>query len=202
MTNEKNTEQKILEAAEDVFHIKGYDGARMQEIAEHAGINKGLLHYYFKTKEKLFEAIFSAALHRMVSKIHAILELDISLEDRIGLIVDQYMMLLSKNPNLPRFVINELNKNPEQFIARHINRDASSAFEEFVTSVQQEVDKKNIRQIDPRQLFFNMISLIIFPFVGRPLLQGVTGADNNTFKELMTERKEHIKQFIRNALRP
>jgi AcrR family transcriptional regulator len=202
MAGERNTEQKILEAAEEVFHIKGYDGARMQEIAEQAGINKGLLHYYFKTKEKLFEAIFSAAIHHIISKIHSILDLDIALDEKIGLIVDQYMALLSKNPNLPRFVLTELNKNPDKFIARHIKPEASSAFNEFIASAQKEIDAGKIRAIDPRQLFFNMISMVIFPFVGRPLLQGVTGADNDTFKQLMNERREHVKQFIRSALRP
>src|ERR1700712_5053671 len=96
------TEQKILAAAEEVFHEKGYDGARMQEIAEHAGINKGLLHYYFKTKDKLFEAIFSRALQHMISKIFGILEMELPLEDKIRLIVDQYMSMILKNPTLPR----------------------------------------------------------------------------------------------------
>ncbi len=201
MANDTTTEQKILEAAEDVFHEKGYDGARMQEIAEQAGINKGLLHYYFKTKDKLFEAIFSAALNRMVSRILSILELEIPLDQKIDLIVDQYMGMLLKNPALPRFVLNELNKNPDQFIAKHFKKDIKDAFANFSASVQKEANNGAIKQIDGRMLFMNMISMIIFPFIGRPLIQVVIGADNAEFKQIMLERKEHIKKFIKDAIK-
>ncbi|MCD6067925.1 MAG: TetR/AcrR family transcriptional regulator [Bacteroidetes bacterium] len=202
MVTDSNTEQKILDAAEEVFHQKGYDGARMQEIAEEAGINKGLLHYYFKTKDKLFEAIFSMALNRMVSKISAILDLDISLDQKIDLIVEQYMALFTRNPNLPRFVLNELNKNPDEFIARHFNGDIKRAFAGFAVSVQREIEKGTIQPIDPRHLLMNMISLIIFPFIGRPMIQVVFGIDNTEFKKLISERREHIKRFLNAALRP
>jgi AcrR family transcriptional regulator len=198
---EINTEQKILDAAEEVFHQKGYDGARMQEIAEEAGINKGLLHYYFKSKDKLFEAIFSVALHRMISKISAIVEMDISLDDKINMMVEQYMTMIMRHPNLPRFVLSELNKNPDQFVARHVNNDAKRAFKNFEASVQKEIDKRNIKAIDARHLMLNMLSLIIFPFIGRPMAQGIFGMDNIEFQKLLLERKEHVKAFLKDAIR-
>lgn len=201
MGNENTTEQKILEAAEEVFHEKGYDGARMQEIAEQAGINKGLLHYYFKTKDKLFEAIFSVAVNRMISRILAILELEIPLDEKIDMIVDQYMALLIKNPALPRFVLSELNKNPDQFIAKHFKKEVKTAFATFAAAVRKEAEQGAIRPIDARHLFMNMISMIIFPFIGRPLMQVVFGADNAEFKQLLAERKELIKKFLKDAIR-
>ena len=201
MEKDKNTEQKILEAAEAVFHEKDFAGARMQEIAEHAGINKGLLHYYFKTKDALFEAIFSVALNGIISKILVILEMDIPLEEKISHMVDQYMTMLLRTPGLPRFVLNELNKNPDRFVSRHLNKNAHTAFGNFVLSVNKEVGMGKIKPVDPRQLFTNLMSLLIFPFVGRPLLQSVFGADDAAFKQLLTERKTHIKEFIANALR-
>ena len=201
MLKELSAEQKILTAAEEVFHSKGYDGARMQEIAEQAGLNKGLLHYYFKTKDKLFEAIFGMALNRMVTKVLAILELELPLEEKIGLIVDEYMGLLLKNPDLPRFVLNELNKDADKFVHKHINGNARTAFDGFVASVQSDINEKKIKKIDPRQLFMSMMSLMIFPFMGRPLLQSVVGVTNDEFKQLMAERRAHIKEFIYNALK-
>ena len=200
MGNDSTTEQKILEAAEEVFHEKGYDGARMQEIAEQAGINKGLLHYYFKTKDKLFEAIFSAALNHMISRILSILELDIPLEEKIDLVVEQYMGMLLKNPSMPRFVLNNLNKDPDKFIARHFKKEVKDAFAEFAASVRKEAGEGRIREIDARHLFMNMLAMVVFPFVARPLIQVVFGADNEEFRALMTERKGHIKKFIKDAL--
>ena len=197
-----NTEDKILAAAEEVFQEKGYDGTRMQEVADHAGINKGLLHYYFKSKDKLFEAIFSVALNRMVAKIAAILEMELSLEEKIGMIVDQYMALLLRNPQLPRFVLNELHKNADTFVGKHNSSAAKTAFRHFALSVDREASAGRIAQTDARQLFVNMMSLVIFPFVGRPLLQVVMGTDKDEFTALLAERKTYIKSFIRAALKP
>jgi len=200
--NDINTEQKILEAAEEVFHEKGFDGARMQEIADKASINKGLLHYYFKTKDSLFEAIFSMAFRKMIAQIHSIVAMEISLDEKIDRIVDGYMFLISKNPALPRFVINELSKNPDRFIARNVTSDTRHTFAAFAASVQKEIDAGNIRPVDPLQLFMNMISMIIFPFIGRPMVQVVVGLSDKEFSRLMQERKEHIKLFLKQALKP
>lgn len=202
MSAENSTEEKILAAAEEVFHQKGYDGTRMQEVADHAGINKGLLHYYFKTKDALFEAIFSVAIHRMLTKISAILELETGLEEKIGMIVDQYMALLLRNPLLPRFVLGELNKAPDAFISKHIGQTGKDAFRHFAEAVEAESKAKRIKAIDPKQLFANMMSMLVFPFIGKPMLQVVTGTSTEAYRQLLAERREHIKIFIHDALRP
>ncbi len=201
MAEISDTEQKILASAEEVFQEKGYDGARMQEIAAHAGINKGLLHYYFKTKDKLFEAIFTAAVQHMISKIFAIMDMETSLEEKIQLIVDQYMAMILKNPTLPRFVLNELNKNADQFVERHFRHDARKIFASFERSVSQEVKAGRIRDINAKHLFMNIMSLMVFPFIGRPLLQVATATSNTAFTQMMTERRVHIREFVINAIR-
>ena len=198
---DNSTEQKILDAAEIVFHEKGYELARMQEIADKASINKGLLHYYFKTKDSLFDAIFSMALRRIVTNINSILLMDIPLEEKIDLIVDSYMNMLSRNSSLPRFVITELNKDPDKFIAKHVDSTIKNAFSIFADSVRKEMDAGKITPLDPRQLFMNMISMIMFPFIGRPMVQVVMGVDNKEFQKLMHERRELIKSFIKQAIR-
>ena len=111
----ENTEEKILEAAKQVFQIKGLAGARMQEIADVAGINKALLHYYFRTKEKLFTVIFRFALKELQPQVIGILNSDLSLEDKIRAFVEKYLNIIKKNPSLPQFVINQLNQNPDSF---------------------------------------------------------------------------------------
>lgn len=199
--NNSNTEEKILSAAEEIFHEKGYDGARMQEIADKASINKGLLHYYFKTKDALFDTIFSIALRRMVSNIHSILAMELSLEEKIDLIIDSYMNILLKNSALPRFVINELNKDADRFISKHLNSTASSIFTSFDASVNKEISSGNIAEINSKHLFMNLISMIIFPFIGRPMIQVIVGLDNKAFQSLMQERREAIKSFIKMSLR-
>lgn len=199
---DNQTEQKILEAAEEIFHEKGFDGARMQEIADKATINKGLLHYYFKSKDILFEAIFDLAIRRMITNLNSILAMDNSLEEKIELIIDAYMNLLSRNASLPLFVINGLNKNPDKFIAKHLSGNLKTMFAGFKSCVDKEISAGKIKEIDARQLFMNIISMCIFPFLGRPLIQVVTGIDNKDFQILMAERRSLTKNFIKQALRP
>ncbi len=199
---DNNTEEKILESAETVFHEKGYDGARMQEIADKANINKGLLHYYFKTKDSLFDAIFSMALKRMVANIHSILSMEVPLEEKMDMIIDGYMNILARNSALPRFVVTELNKDPDKFIAKHLNSSMKNVFTSFEESVQKEIKAGNIREIDSRQLFINMVSMIMFPYVGKPMIQILLGTDNKSFQTLLNQRRELIKTFIRQALKP
>jgi len=196
------TEQKILAAAEEIFHEKGYDGARMQEIADRATINKGLLHYYFKSKDALFDTIFSMALRRMVGNLNSILLLEIPLEEKIDLMIDGYMNMLMRNSSLPSFVMNELNKDPDKFIAKHVGGDFRNVFESFIDSVNKEIASGKIRPIDPRQLFMNIQSMVLFPFIGRPMIQVIIGLENKDYYSLMNERRELIKSFIRQALKP
>ena len=112
------------------------------------------------------------------------------------------MNMLARNSALPRFVINELNKDPDRFVNKFLNENIKNVFSSFANSVQLEVDRGKIRPIDPRQLFINIISMIIFPYVGRPMLQVIIGMENKDFFSLMNERRELIKSFIKHSLRP
>ena len=199
--SDNSTEQKIIEAAETVFHEKGFDGARMQEIADKANINKGLLHYYFKSKDALFDAIFNMAIKRMSGNINSILKMEISLDEKIDLIIDSYMNLLLRNSSLPRFVITELNKDSDRFIKKYLSGEINNVFAKFIDSVQKEIDAGKIKAIDPKHLFMNMISMILFPFVGKLMIQVLIGVDSKEYHKLMLERREHIKGFIKQAIK-
>ncbi|MCB0436733.1 MAG: TetR/AcrR family transcriptional regulator, partial [Mangrovimonas sp.] len=118
MTKEtdQTIEAKILNAAESVFQRKGMDGARMQEIANEAGINKALLHYYFRSKQLLFEAVFKKAFSLLAPQLNKILNDDSSVEDKIKNFSFNYISFISEHPYLPNFIISELNRNPNFFL--------------------------------------------------------------------------------------
>ena len=109
-----SAEEKILAAAHKVFTTKGMNGARMQDIADEAGINKALLHYYFKDKDKLFETIFVVEAQRFFPKITMIFQSDAPLFEKIENFVSEYIDEMQENPYLPWFVINEMNRDPEK----------------------------------------------------------------------------------------
>lgn len=197
MVNTKNqtTEQKILAAAKKVFVVKGMAGARMQDIADHAGINKALLHYYFRSKEKLFEVIFKEAATRLFPKMNAILNSDIPLFDKIRQFAHDYIDIVLENPYLPLFVLNEINKQPHAF-SKKIFGNNRPPVHKLAEQIEKEIKKGLIKPISPAHLIINMLSMCIFPFVGKPMIQWVMNVDELQFRNMMEQRKTLIGDFI------
>jgi TetR/AcrR family transcriptional regulator len=198
---ETNTERQILNAAKTVFLRKGFDGARMQEIADEAGMNKALLHYYFRSKDKLFDAIFQEAFKQFLPRVSGIMVSDKPFFEKVWGFVESYIDMLLANPHLPIFILNELYRNPERLV--NIFKESGIQPELFAQQIRKEVDAGNILPVDPRHFIVNMIGLCIFPFVGRPLLQGILfGNDADEYQKFLLQRKTDITLFIMNALKP
>lgn len=197
----ESTEQKIFDAAHEMFTQKGMDGAKMQEIADRAGINKALLHYYFKTKEKLYETVARAVIGRAVPVIRQVFEGDQALEDKIRHFVGFYIDLISRNPFIPVFIISEVNKHPERFFETIFPKEMPRP-EVFFQQVEAEALAGRIRTIDPRHLIVNIISLCVFPFVGKPLIRLILGMSPAEAKAFMEARKTEVVSFVLAALRP
>jgi len=194
-----NTEEKILDAAQTVFTRKGMDGARMQEIADEAGINKALLHYYFRSKQKLFEAIFSVVFSKAFPNIQQFLASDIPVEEKMGRFIEKYIDLLLKNPYLPTFILKEINRDPE-FLAKVIKKQGANPGELFKV-FEKEMDAGNIKRMDPRELMINVIGLSVFPFAAKPLMQIMFfNNDKKAYKEFLKQRKETVKQFVLDSI--
>jgi AcrR family transcriptional regulator len=203
--HEKNTEDKILDAAKDVFQQKGMTGARMQEIADKAGINKSLLHYYYRTKDKLFEKVFEIAFSIFVPKLKEMMSSDKPVFEKIGFFVKNYTNLLQKHPYIPGFVINELNRNPEilvKIFEKNIQLKENNLIETFEAQIQKEVDQGIIKPISAQNLLTNVISLCIFPIVAKPVLKGVLfGNDEEEFSAFLEQRAEFVTDFIINSIK-
>lgn len=197
---DNTTEESILEAANEVFQTKGLDGTRMQEIADKAKINKAMLHYYYRSKQLLFEAVFKKAFSLLAPQLNAILNDDSSVEEKVKNFTYNYIDFISKHPFIPNFVINELHKNPT-FIEKLQKNIAFPSIEKFREKVHTEIKEGKITTIDPDQLFINIISLNVFPFIGAPLFKAITKSDHESYKKLLEERKHSVSNFIINALK-
>jgi len=198
---DKTTEEKILEAARKVFVRKGMYGARMQDIADEAGINKALLHYYFKNKQKLFEEIFMEAAGQLFPRVNAIFISEEPLFTKIEKFCDEYITVVLANPYLPLFVLNEIHRDPEAFLTHIWQRENMPRPEKFLDQIEREIKKGNIKRISPLQLLLNLISLCIFPFMARPMFQIHLGVDDLQFRNLMQQRKTEVPRFIIDAIR-
>lgn len=194
-----NTEEKILVAAQSVFIKKGMDGSRMQEIADEAGINKALLHYYFRSKQKLFEAIFSKVFNQIFPDIKSLLYSELPVEEKIGIAIEKYIDLLLRNPYLPAFILKEVNRDPD-FMASMIKKQGLNPIV-LLALLEKEMEKGRIRKFSPRDLTINILSLSIFPFAARPLLQIMFfGNDKKAYREFLIRRKETVREFILNSI--
>ena len=192
------TKDKIIQAAKAVFHQKGLDGARMQEIADRSGINKALLHYHFKNKETLFRAVFLGAMVEIFPAILHLLNEDKPLQEKIPNVVNMYISRIAENPQLPRFVLNELNQNPQVIIETMQGLDAKPT--RFVQQVQNEVADGNLIPTEPFQVVSDIISLCAFPFIAKPMLQMLSGMNESEFKGFVEDRKVHVSDLLLRGL--
>ncbi len=190
------TEEKILEAARKVFIERGLDGARMQEIADKAGINKALLHYYFRSKEKLFEVIFKETAGNLFPKFEMILNSDKPLFHKIDEIVSNYIDLIIKNPYLPLFVLSEMNKSRNLQLANFFEMQRNKFVEKFVKNIEREIKRGVIKKISPAHLIINIFSLCAFPFIAKPVIGILLEIDDLQFKYMMEQRKKIVTDFI------
>jgi TetR/AcrR family transcriptional regulator len=198
-TKKDNTEEKILAAATDVFVAKGMEGARMQEIADEAGINKALLHYYFRSKERLFEAIFSNVINMTFPQLTQILKSDVDFVTKMEQVIDAYIALLRKHPFIPVFVLKELNRDPSGLFKLAIRYGLNPQI--IINQLQESMDRGEIIRMDPRHLAMNIISMCVFPFAARPILNFLLFKDDPVaLDQFYADRAAVIKQFVINAI--
>lgn len=203
MEKDLNTEQRILQAAQRVFYRAGLGGARMEEIAREAGINKALLHYYFRSKEKLFERIFVEAFHALLPQAVAIIAAPLPLAEKITRISHFYVDLLKDKPFLPVFVLNAMQADPEGTV-RKLFAEApvqpSFIIQQIMQQIRQEYEGRE-KVPDPHQLFVNLLSLSVFPFAARPMLRQFLGMDDDAFLAFIESRRQIVPQVILAWLR-
>lgn len=196
------TEEKIKVAAQKAFLEKGFYGARMQDIADEAGINKAMLHYYYRSKDKLFDLVFLECFQKIVPKISMIAQSDDPLFMKIEKIVEEYLTVVDANPLVPLFVIHELTRQPDKFIQKFISSTKGGPkIGKLIAQIQEEVNNGNIRPIEPASVFMNIISLCTYPYVGKPLFQMILSMDDSQYNALLQQRKKEISAFIINALK-
>jgi len=205
MDNKENTEQKILQAAITVFIKKGRYGAKMHDIADEAGINKALLHYYFRTKDKLYLKAFENVFDQIFGSLHIIFKSDDSFEEKLVTFVDQYSKLILRNPQIPLFILRELGEGAEngQSLFDIILSDEKFDLPiVFMANIQTAIKKGEIKKIDPRQLFITIIGSIAFFFIAEPLLSVFLNRDPNYEREAFIEqRKKTVVEIILNGIK-
>ena len=200
---DNKTQEAIWKAAEEEFLLKGFAGARTTEIARNAGVNHAMLHYYFKSKEQLFDYVMNQKMQQVQDSVAIVFQWEeIPVKERILEAMNRHFHFLCQNPTLPRFIINETITRPEYI--EKLKDIGIHTLKEIVLRLQKDLDKAadegTVCRIDAAELLMDIVSLNIFPFIVSPVLQSIQpGMDMDAFYE---RRRKENENTILQRLHP
>jgi len=203
--NEVNTEQIILKAAEAEFLEKGYGNAKTIAIAKRAGVSHSMLHYYFRTKEQLFQKIFKEKVQTLTQMFSVIFEQNNDFTETLRLVIETQFKFVAKNPQLPRFIFNEIvsNKENRNWAIQTLFPHLLPFLSEIEKKLNIEISKGTISPIAIQNLLLNMMSINLSVFLVLPVFRETFHYDSDEMLDnFLNERCKSNVQFILNALRP
>ena len=204
-----DTERRILDAARRVFLRRGTAGARMQEIAEEAGVNQALLHYYFRSKDGLAAAVFRETAGRLFPAIGQLMASELPVEAKVERFVNLYIDTVRKNAFIPGYIVSELHHHPERvpdLMAQAAGVAPATFAALFLGKLRSQLEERvaagEFRPIAPEQFLVNLLALTMFPFVARPMIPAVLGLDDAGFDAFVEARRIEIPRLVLDSLRP
>jgi TetR/AcrR family transcriptional regulator len=203
VTATTDTEARIFGAALHVFARKGRDGARMQEIADEAEINRALLHYYFRTKEHLYEEVFHHLFRQFMESMEATLEPDLPFGEMLRRYIGGYIDHLRDREDMLRLMVVE-NVSGGDMIGRHLARafeTEGSPLRRFEAAIEEAVRSGEIRPVDPRHAILSVVSACAFFLLMRPTVRELIPEAGEDFEAFVETRKRHIYELIFEGLR-
>ena len=203
MEREQNTEEKIFDAARAVFHEHGYDGARMQEIADRAGINKAMLHYYFRSKDRLYEQVFDYVFGRFMASIAESLRDAPTFREALLTFIDAYVGYHARHPAVARLFVHEnLAGAPvaKAIVARRVRDNPASPHALFVDRLNRAIDAGEVRPVDPLHTFITLLGASVFFFLALPTLSVLDPDTADDMEAAVEARKVHLFDLLYHGL--
>jgi len=203
--HDQSLEQSILEVAEKLFLEKGFASTSTTEIAKEVGCNQALVHYYFRTKENLFNVIFEQKFKLFFQGIFEMKNMgELKFQDKLKHIIETHFDLLRKNPRMPRLILNELSRRPDQIsiLREKLHLLPELVFTELNKDLQAEIKLGNIRNIILIDIIFSMLSLNIALFVMLPVAESLLQLNEFQKETLLDHRRSENVEFILKSLRP
>ncbi|WP_455972030.1 TetR/AcrR family transcriptional regulator [Bacteroides congonensis] len=199
-TEYNDLERQIIETAQQLFIEKGFAGTSMSDIAATVGINRPTLHYYFRTKDKMFKAVFGSIIISLMPKIHDIIKLDIPFVDRMGMVLDEYIELFTKEPYLPKFICGEIQRDVNHLleVAKELQFEAALSLVKDTLLAEMEAGK--IKKVPLPMAFLTFYSLLTYPFLVRNLITTLFLDNEEDFTSFLQEWKQHIITELTNLL--
>lgn len=194
-------EQKIIEAAKATFLKKGFKDTNMSDIAAEVGLTRPAMHYYFRTKERLFQAVFGDILMTFLPKVSGIITSDVPLEEKLGAVVDAYLAILKENPQLPMFLMKEAMRDFDGFVQMALGINISQAGNNLFSAIESEMQAGNIKKVPFIEIFYTFYGLIVTPFLTMPIASHIFGKEQ--IEKLLNERwRTHVVRHMMILLEP
>lgn len=190
-TNNK-TEQHIIEVARQVFIEKGFAETSMSDIAARAGINRPVLHYYFRTKERMFEAVFADIMHYFIPTIHQIVLQDKPIKERVSEITDVYIDMMRKSPLMPVFVVREIQRDAGHLLNTINKMETGSYISKIKEALLDEMERGRMKKIPIEFIPYTFYGLLFMPFLTKPLTDIIFPVSPEGFGERLRRWKDEV----------
>lgn len=197
-----DVKDRILDVSRELFIKNGFDSTSIRDIAAASDTNVAMVNYYFHSKYNLFEIIFEEAFDILMDRVFSILQQDIPFFELIELWIDAYYETLIEYPQLPIFILNEINQNPERLTERIQRRDPFLIFDQMATKIAQEVKKGTIKETPPIDFILNVMSMCIFPFMIGSMASKVAQKSSGEYNTVIKSHKKYVIEFVINAIVP
>ena len=193
--------ESILQAARELFVTKGFKGTSIRDIATASGSNVAMVNYYFKSKYNLFEIIFDEAFGVLIERLSQTFQSDKSFFEIIEEWVNVYYETLLRYPQIPVFILNEINQNPKALAVRIRKKDPFNLLQQMEKKMREEQEKGTIKEFSPMDFFLNVLSMCIFPFAFRDVAVSVAGRTDEEYDEVLENHKKYVVLFATEAIR-
>lgn len=197
------TELSIIESAKKLFIKSGYRGTSMREIATDAKVNLAMLNYYFRSKDNLFDIIFEEAFSSMANNVIEAVSGNGNILEKVERFIHAYIDGLIKNPAIPAFIFHEMLSNPQRLITKFQEKTQfQSILLKLNEQLKNDVEMGIIRPIDNSfNLFFDIVSLCVFPFIAKPIIEKITETGDEKFMKMMESRKSEVTRVMHSYLK-
>ena len=198
---EAQTEKLIKEKAKILFFQKGFLNATTQEIADEAGVNRALIHYYFRSREQMLEILLDEALQEKKDRVRKILTSDFPFHEKIANYINAVVDYGLAYPYLDNFIISETARRPDK-VKLFCSKDKIKSGDLIQKELEMEIKNGNIAPISPEHFMINMISLCNYPLLARSVIQTIHGMTDTAYRKFLIERKRIIFRTIFNKEMP
>jgi len=196
-----DVKERILIVARDLFTKNGFNGTSIRDIAAASETNVAMVNYYFRSKYNLFEIIFEEAFDVLIRRVFNILDSEIPFFDIIEKWINAYYELLIEYPQIPIFILNEINQNPERLTERIKRRNPFRIFLRISARIEDEVQKGTIRETPSVDFVLNVLALCVFPFMFEGLATKVANKSIEEYNELLIQHQKYVVDFVINAIK-